>query len=61
MTLTFLISIAIGVLTLLMVRQAYARACRGYIEQRQPSVGIVVPIGTRTFPFAMPADLLRKA
>jgi len=61
MMLPFLISIAICVLTLLMVRQAYARACRDYVEQRQPSAGIVVPIGTRTLPLAMPADLLRRA
>jgi hypothetical protein len=54
MMLTFLLSVAICVLALLMWH-ACARACRGYIEQRQPSAW-VVPI-TRT----LPAALLRRA
>jgi hypothetical protein len=48
----FLLSIAICVLALLMLRHTRARACRDYIEQRQPSAGIVVSLGTRTFPHA---------
>jgi hypothetical protein len=38
MMLTFLLSVAICVLALLMLWHACARACRDYIEQRQPSV-----------------------
>jgi hypothetical protein len=53
MMLTFLIPIVICVLTLLMLRLAYARACRDYIGQRQPSVGIVMPVDARTFAFAL--------
>jgi hypothetical protein len=59
--LTFLIPIAICVLTLLILRLAYARACRDYIEQRQPSVGIVVPVGACSFALAMPAAPPRRA
>ena len=44
--LTLLLFIAIAALALLMLWDAYARACRNYIEQRQPSVGIVETIGT---------------
>ena len=55
MMLTLLLPIAICALALLMLRRAYARACRNYIEQRQPDAGIIVPNGTRTFPFAIPA------
>jgi hypothetical protein len=36
------------VLALPMVQQAYARACRNYIEQRQPTEE-VAPTITRTF------------
>ena len=43
--LTLLPSIAIVALALLMLWHAYARACRQYIEQRQPSAGIVETIG----------------
>jgi hypothetical protein len=46
MMFTLLPSTAIAALALLMLWHAYARACRDYIEQRQSSVGIVVPIGT---------------
>jgi hypothetical protein len=55
MMLTFLIPIVICVLTLLMLRLAYDRACRDYIKQRQPDAEIVVPTGTRTFSTSMPA------
>ena len=44
--LTLLLSIAIAALALLMLWHACARACRQYIEQRQPSAGIVETIGT---------------
>jgi len=46
MIFTLLLSITIATLALLMLWHAYARACRDYIEQRQSSVGIVIPIGT---------------
>ena len=45
--LTLLLFIAIAALALLMLWDAYARACQDYIEQRQSSAEIVAPIGTR--------------
>jgi hypothetical protein len=39
MMFTLLLPVAICVLALLMLRHAYARACRDYIEQRQLSAG----------------------
>ena len=46
--LTLLLSVAICTLALLMLRHAYVRACRNYIEQRQPSAEMILPVGTRT-------------
>jgi hypothetical protein len=59
--LTFLIPIAICMLTLLILRLAHAGACRDYIEQRQPSAGIAVPVGACSFGLAMPAAPPRGA
>jgi hypothetical protein len=47
MMLTLLLSIAIAALALLMLWHAGASARRDYIKQRQSSVEIVAPIGTR--------------
>jgi len=41
--LTLLLSVAICTLALLLLWHAYVRACRNYIEQRQPSAGMILP------------------
>jgi hypothetical protein len=46
MLFSFLLPIAIWTLPLLMLWLLYARSCRDYIEQRQPSARIVAPTVT---------------